>query len=135
MNIVLSVVFLVLALPLIARASDVESRSEARFARKVERNAIAAKRTAARLSLRTEQRKERDARDVPYKGNMVAAYVRRVEKQKKHDADRAAKEKQKKAERQDETDADWSDLFGSSDVVTKHKPPRDAVPSSRRRVK
>jgi hypothetical protein len=104
--------------PIAAFASDVESRSEAVFQRKVEKNAALAKRLATRLSNTSEKRKARDTHDVPYLGNNVSAFVRRVEKQKARDAKLAAKKKRDEEElrkRQESGENYWIEIYASNE--------------------
>src|SRR5437868_4769122 len=117
MQILLRIVAVAAFGPIAALASDVESRSEARFERKVEKNSVLAKNLAARMTTTVDRRKARDTRLVSYKGNRVSAYVRREEKHKVRFAERAAKmtkqqrqEEAAKQQRQTSDDNSWSDV-------------------------
>jgi hypothetical protein len=104
--------------PIAVFASDVESRGDVAFQRKAEKNAALAKRLATRLSNTSEKRKARDTRDVPYMGNNVSAFVRRVEKQKVRDSKLAAEKKRDEEElrqRQESGENNWIELFASNE--------------------
>jgi hypothetical protein len=113
--------------PAAAFSSDADSRSEAAFERKTEKNAILARNLAKRLTLTIDQRNARDTRLVPYKSNLVSAYVRRVEKQKIRDSAKKKREEDLKRKNaannnaQAEAQSINDDILDMDNGVRKHK--------------